>query len=316
MKVRATRLFHHLGNTWREGDVISLNQDQGIHLLQKGLVEPVLDLEPYRRPLDADGLSLGEAYLLDVRNYPPLKPFLDVDDLQLQRGRLRVRQYARLPKWLGLPATQSERLRKPNSRFVRRGLILDDAERVRMSAQDPWSKSGPNLKEEYQKALRDCLKRAAIHFFFERLANKELDAVGVSENDLKTLKETKIPAGWWRRDILLDLSRNDIWELLGPNPKLRARRYSEVRILPPTASQGSGRRGRRSRRPEMVKAFGELWANRSLTKDDLTNKKGVRAKILQQLGYANEPPGFSYTTFVKHVGPLIDQLLVTRDSEN
>lgn len=316
MKVRATRSFNYQGKTWREGDVISLSQDRGIHLLQAGSVEPVVDLEPFRPPLDSNGLTLWEAYLLHVRGFPSLKPLLYEDHLKLQRGRLRVRKYVRRPEWPGLPAAQSERLRRPHSSYVRRGLFSDDAVSVRLSAQDPWSRSGPSLEERYQQASRNYLRHAAIHFFFERLANEELDAVGVSENDLDTLKKTRISAGWWRRDIMIDLGRDEIREFLEANQTQWTRRYSEVRILPPTASKERRRRGRRSRREEMAKAFHELLANESLARSDLTNKKGVWSRVLRYLGYSEEASGCSYNTFVKHIGPLIDKQLETRDSEN
>jgi len=246
MEVRATKAFRHSGKHYSEGDVFSLDLGPALGHLQEGSVEPAIDLEPLRPSLDIKGLTLWDAYLLHVHGFPPLKPLLDEADSKPKPYRLRVCQFAELPKWVGFPAAGSGRSARPRRNFATDWRDWDewqdwgDGVRVTVGPLDYWSKSGPSLEERYQNALRDYLQRAAIHFFLERLAEGELDAMGVGEGDLKTLDETKIPAGLWQRHIELDLHRNEICELMGPKPEQRVRRYSGVHIQKPTAPQECG----------------------------------------------------------------------------
>ncbi len=62
--------------------------------------------------------------------------------------------------------------------------------------------------------------------------------------------------------------------------------------------------------------FRDLWDSGSLSFDELRNTKGVWDKVLRHLGHHKKTRGFSYETFRTHVGPLINQALQTRTSEN
>ena len=85
------------------------------------------------------------------------------------------------------------------------------------------------------------------------------------------------------------------------------------------------KRGRKSKKLEMINAFDELillgkpadsdLANK-LTDSDLANKKGVWRKVLLHLEIKEGLPGYSYSTFIKHVGPEIERVLKIRKSEN
>lgn len=115
--------------------------------------------------------------------------------------------------------------------------------------------------------------------------------------------------------ILQDLSRE--WRLIAvAEMDALDAATNKVESNQPNGPQNKAKRGRKSKKLEMINAFDELNRLGELTESDLANKKGVRGKVLQHLKIKEDQPGYSYSTFVKHVGPKIERELKIRNSEN
>ncbi|MCH7831611.1 MAG: hypothetical protein IIC55_01950 [Proteobacteria bacterium] len=115
--------------------------------------------------------------------------------------------------------------------------------------------------------------------------------------------------------ILQDLSRE--WRLIAvAEMDALDAATNKVESNQPNGLQNKAKRGRKSKKLEMINAFDELNRLGELTDSDLANKKGVWGKVLQHLKIKEDQPGYSYSTFVKHVGPKIERELKIRNSEN
>lgn len=308
MTMRATKAVSHAGKFLIEGDY-SLSRDEKsvINILLSGPVEMVFDLEPFQPPIDENVLTLRDAYLLHVRDYPPLRRLLDETFTRRRiRVRLRVRDYAHPPSWIAPRPSRSKRPLKKRWRKTGTG-SAHDGYNVWVGPDDPLTAPGPSREELLRKALREYLLHAATHFLIDRLARGELEAVGISESDLETRNEAKIHAGWWRSDIVLDFSRNSMFEITGPHRIPPDRRYSEIHIRRPTASDESTRRGPRSKRERLIAAFRELVENGSISRKDLRNKKAVFGKVLDDLNVEDDDPGYALSTLYRHLGREIDE---------
>ena len=74
--------------------------------------------------------------------------------------------------------------------------------------------------------------------------------------------------------------------------------------------------GPKSKGSEMISAFHELYSSGKILRGNLNNKMGVWGKVFDHLGITDGERGYSYQTFLKHVGPEIEKTLKTRNSEN
>lgn len=318
MKLRALRRLGH-GEGWVEiGQVYEVDDRAAISAMESGFAAPApeADLKPFRPDLPPDGVSIGEAYLRHVRDYPPLvEPFKEAGLSVTATGSIAPGRYRVAPKceWLSLGKRQSGRRITLNP-YMDDQWLPSPSEYFRAHGRPP-----PTTQERLTQATRDVIFRMARYFFVQRLMSGELIADGVWEEDLKKLTRTKIAKDWWRRNILIVLGRDAIFEKVRSSledRQGRVRRWSDVRVW--NAESAAARReewsasgetpadarsGRPSRRDEIREALAGLMS-RGESVEAMSNKE-LAAAIRVEANVPTDAKGFSDDTILSHLKDLL-----------
>lgn len=202
------------------GDIVGLPVDEAITLIVAHYASPALGPPALAPALPPDGCTLREAIRCHVEADPNVTALLEAIGDQWAGRVLHVQAYREPPEWGGLPRSS------PRTR-LKDVWVRDPETGVRIAK--PPRQASPD--DRCRRACLGYFIRAAYQRFLGRLARGDLDWDGVPEASAPTLDRIAIPAGWLERDAVLDLAKDELWEIVTRTPKHRERRFSDVRVV-------------------------------------------------------------------------------------
>ncbi len=208
---------------------VSLPIDEAAKLIAAERAEPLIPIRDHLPDLPGAGVSLSEAFELCVDRHPDI---LELGGRDRPTAVFSVRDYRSPPIWTDVVNTA-------------RLLELAGLKTPRRPIHSPWMGNAPDpvsmglavvrvrdLEEEIRDSIAKLVRAQVVHRFVAGLAAEAWLVEGVAEGDLAALEGRVIPAGWWQRDILVRLDRNEIWERTAGKRRPGLRRWSGIRVTP------------------------------------------------------------------------------------
>lgn len=219
---------HHVA----KGDLVVMDRAKALHLLDTERwdvlkVEPLLCPQPHVAAMDGD-LSVQDAYVFQVKAFAEQLDCLE--DAMGKPNLIYLKAGRVAPRWDG----QRQQRRRTVSKLAGYGsrdrgeYYLDDWDDPR----DRYRTPRKSQEELYAEEWIRCITRLARKNFLDALADDRLVAYGVAEPDFYKNTPSRIPRTLWDRDVVLNLQRSELREIL-PDNRRGERRFSRIIVRQP-----------------------------------------------------------------------------------
>lgn len=265
--IRVLGEFHHDGHLVQVGDKLEMHRVKALGRIEGGLAEPIIEILEYVPVIAGTSAPIKTALYRYTMENPQLVPLVDSGDNPDNQERSDGLNFIKLDfQWCD-QKTSWTRIWAETPKLERTGPITPPSRAnswsyVPSNRRSRYVEQGRHIssEERFRRAKQEFIYQEGIRRFVRHLRSGQLMASGVLANDYARNETRKIPAAFWKRNLIVFVDAGTVHECDVQSDKPGEPIWAAITVS--TDGKGSSRSPRREGRPSktdwVIPAFQEM----------------------------------------------------------